>query len=187
MRNFRKIFLGLALTLSSHTLCASTSTSAITVQISAVDANGVNAVLGSILVSESKYGLVFTPMLKGLAPGLHGFHLHEHPSCGAGKKDGVPAAAMGAGGHYDPESSKKHGTPWGDGHRGDLPPLYVDALGQAQNAVLAPRLKMRDLNGRSLMLHAGADNYSDLPEVLGGGGARVACGVISSVAFNHKN
>ncbi len=168
-------------------LFASASASTITVQMSAVDASGVNAVLGSVTVSESKYGLVFTPMLKGLAPGLHGFHLHEYPSCGAGQKEGAPAAAMGAGGHYDPESSKKHGTPWGDGHRGDLPPLYVDNQGLAQHAVLAPRLKMRDLNGRSLMLHAGADNYSDLPQALGGGGARVACGVISPVALNPKN
>ena len=163
------------------------SADAITVQMSAVDASGVNAEIGAVVVSESKYGLVFTPMLEGLAPGLHGFHLHEHPNCGAGQKDGAPAAAMGAGGHYDPESSKKHGTPWGDGHRGDLPPLYVSAEGQAQHAVLAPRLKMRDLNGRSLMLHAGADNYADLPQALGGGGARVACGVISAVTSPRKS
>ena len=28
------------------------------------------------------------------------------------------------------------------------------------------------------MVHAGGDNYSDMPVPLGGGGARVACGVI---------
>ncbi len=128
------------------------------VTITAVDAKGVNAVLGTVVVSESKYGLVFTPMLKGLAPGLHGFHLHENPSCAAGEKDGAPAAAIAAGGHYDPQMSKKHGTPWGDGHLGDLPPLYVDAQGNAQQAVLAPRLKLSDLSGHSLMLHAGGDN-----------------------------
>jgi Cu-Zn family superoxide dismutase len=27
------------------------------------------------------------------------------------------------------------------------------------------------------MIHAGADNYSDKPEALGGGGDRIACGV----------
>ena len=183
MRNFQKTLSALVISLCTQAIHAE----AITVQITAVDASGVNAVLGAVVVTESKYGLVFTPTLEGLSPGLHGFHVHENPNCGAGEKDGVPAAAMGAGGHYDPESSKKHGTPWGDGHLGDLPPIYVDALGQAQHAVLAPRLKMRDLIGRSLMLHAGADNYADLPQVLGGGGARVACGVISTVALNHKN
>ncbi len=150
----------------------------IIVSISAVDAKGVNSPLGTVVVNESKYGLVFTPMLKGLAPGLHGFHLHENPSCAAGAKDGAPAAAMGAGAHYDPQMRKKHGTPWGDGHLGDLPPLYVDAQGLAQQAVLAPRLKLSDLSGRSLMLHAGGDNHADKPQPLGGGGARVACGVI---------
>ena len=150
------------------------------VAMSAVDAKGVNTVIGSVIITESRYGLVFTPMLKGLVPGSHGFHLHENPSCAAGDKDGVPAAAMGAGAHYDPKMSKKHGTPWGDGHLGDLPPLYVDSQGQAQQAVLAPRLKLSDLNGRSLMLHSGGDNHADMPQPLGGGGARVACGIIVS-------
>ncbi|MEW3177732.1 superoxide dismutase family protein, partial [Escherichia coli] len=31
---------------------------------------------------------------------------------------------------------------------------------------------------RSLMLHAGGDNHDDHPEPLGGGGARIACGII---------
>jgi len=44
--------------------------------------------------------------------------------------------------------------------------------------VLAPRLKLADLPGRSLMVHAGGDNHADHPAPLGGGGARVACGVI---------
>jgi Cu-Zn family superoxide dismutase len=42
---------------------------------------------------------------------------------------------------------------------------------------LAPRLKLSDLKGRALMVHMGGDNYSDKPQALGGGGARVACGV----------
>ncbi len=28
------------------------------------------------------------------------------------------------------------------------------------------------------MIHAGGDNCADLPEKVGGGGARIACGVI---------
>ena len=38
--------------------------------------------------------------------------------------------------------------------------------------------KLSDLSGRSLMIHAAGDNYSDDPKPLGGGGARIACGVI---------
>jgi Cu-Zn family superoxide dismutase len=87
-------------------------------------------------------------------------------------------AAGAAGGHYDPAATNVHGTPWGDGHLGDLPPLYVEANGAVNQAVLAPRLKLSDLQGRALMIHAGGDNHSDHPAALGGGGARVVCGVI---------
>jgi len=87
-------------------------------------------------------------------------------------------AGMAAGGHLDPAKTGKHLGPYGDGHLGDLPPLVVDADGTAMLPVLAPRLKVKDLKGRSIMIHAGGDNYSDQPKPLGGGGARVACGVI---------
>ena len=121
---------------------------------------------------------MFTPALKGLAPGVHGFHVHQNANCAPGLKDGVVAAAIAAGGHYDPDATNRHGTPWGDGHRGDLPSLYVDANGAATQPVLAPRLKPTDLEGRSLMVHAGGDNHADHPAPLGGGGARVACGIV---------
>jgi len=52
------------------------------------------------------------------------------------------------------------------------------AHGKATLAVLAPRLKAADIAGRSLMIHAGGDNYADHPAKLGGGGARVAFGVV---------
>ena len=143
-----------------------------------VDEKGVGALVGHIEVTPSKYGLVFTPNLKGVAPGTHGFHVHQNPSCDAAEQNGKMVAALGAGGHYDPENTKKHGTPWGDGHLGDLPALYANAEGIATQPVLAPRLKESDLAGRSLMLHAGGDNHADHPAPLGGGGARLVCGVI---------
>ena len=149
-----------------------------TVEMNAVNAKGVGKPLGQVVISESKYGLVFSPALAGLTPGLHGFHVHENPACGPGEKNGKTVPGLAAGGHYDPAGSKHHGTPWGDGHLGDLPSLYADPKGKAHTPVLAPRLKLADLKGRSLMIHAGGDNYSDKPAPLGGGGARVACGVI---------
>ena len=137
-----------------------------------------DAAKGVVVVSETPYGLVFTPSLTGIPTGLHGFHVHENGSCADGQKDGKKVAGLAAGGHYDPKGSKKHGLPWGDGHLGDLPALAVDADGKASNPVLAPRLKMADLKGRSLMVHVGGDNHSDHPEMLGGGGARLVCGPI---------
>jgi Cu-Zn family superoxide dismutase len=94
-------------------------------------------------------------------------------------KDGKPVPSLGAGGHYDPAKTGKHLGPYGEGHLGDLPPLVVDAQGKSTLPVLAPRLKIVDVKGRSLMVHAGGDNFSDQPEPLGGGGARIGCGVVN--------
>jgi superoxide dismutase, Cu-Zn family len=162
----------------SFMFCASNAMADTTVQMSMVDANSIGASIGQVSISESKYGVVFSPSLKGLTPGLHGFHLHQNPSCAPKEKDGKMVAALSAGGHYDPSDSKRHDAPWGDGHLGDLPTLFVDADGNANQPVLAPRLKMADIAGRSLMVHAGGDNHADHPAPLGGGGARIVCGVI---------
>lgn len=142
-----------------------------------VDEKGIGADIGTVAVSDSRYGLVLVPSLHGLPPGLHGFHVHQNPDCGAKEKDGKMIPALAAGGHLDPANTNRHGEPWGDGHLGDLPPVYVDASGNASQPVLAPRLKVADLAGRSLMIHAGGDNHADHPAPLGGGGPRVACGV----------
>lgn len=149
----------------------------IDVAMTLVDGKGLGAAIGNVVISESPHGLVFTPKLSGLTPGLHGFHVHQNPDCMPREQDGKMIPALAAGGHYDPGNSKKHGSPWSDGHLGDLPPVYVDANGNAAQPVLAPRLKMADLKGRALMIHVGGDNHADHPAALGGGGARMACGV----------
>lgn len=149
----------------------------VTVTMHRVDDTGVGAEVGQVIVSESRYGLVLTPALHGLPPGLHGFHLHQNPSCEPAVKDGKPMAAGAAGGHYDPDNAAAHGQSWGPGHLGDLPALVVDVAGNADEAVLAPRLKLADLKGRALVIHAGGDNHADQPRPLGGGGQRIACGV----------
>jgi Cu-Zn family superoxide dismutase len=132
-----------------------------------------------VALDDSAYGLVLTPALTGLAPGVHGFHVHEKGSCAPGPDaTGKAVAAGAAGGHLDPQGTKRHGLPWGDGHLGDLPALVVSADGSAAQPLLAPRLKAADVRGRALMVHAGGDNHADQPQPLGGGGARVACGVI---------
>ena len=160
-------------------LCSSYAFADIVVPMKIATDTGTGATIGQVTISESPYGLVFTPDLVGLPMGIHGFHIHQNPSCAAKEKDGKMVAALAAGGHFDPAKSNKHDTPWGVGHLGDLPPLMVDADGHANQPVLAPRLK--DLNmikGHALMIHLGGDNHSDYPLPLGGGGARLACGVI---------
>jgi len=42
-------------------------------------------------------------------------------------------------------------------------------------------MTLADIEGRALMIHAAGDNYSDTPAALGGGGARIVCGVVPSL------
>ncbi|GAB4483925.1 MAG: superoxide dismutase family protein [Thermodesulfovibrionales bacterium] len=148
------------------------------ITVNLVDEHGAGREIGTISASDSAYGLILTPRLADLSAGLHGFHVHDKPDCSHSMKDGKAVPGLAAGGHYDPANTGRHEGPYGNGHLGDLPPLYVAGDGKATLAVLAPRLKTADLKGRSLMIHAGGDNYSDTPVPLGGGGARVACGVV---------
>ncbi|RTL42166.1 MAG: superoxide dismutase [Cu-Zn] SodC2 [Burkholderiales bacterium] len=166
-------------TLALLAACGAATAAELTVNIATADKSGTGATVGTVRIVETPYGLAFYPSLQGLPPGLHGFHVHEKPSCAPGDNNGTPVPAGAAGGHLDPAGSKKHGEPWGDGHLGDLPPLYVAADGAATTPVLGPRLKLADVKNRALMVHAGGDNHADHPAPLGGGGARVACGVIS--------
>jgi Cu-Zn family superoxide dismutase len=94
------------------------------------------------------------------------------------EKDGKGMPAMAAGGHYDPEKTGKHLAPDMGGHLGDLPVLEVAADGSAKVTLRVKKAKAGDFKDRSLMIHAGGDNYSDDPAPLGGGGARIACGLI---------
>jgi len=151
------------------------------VDLSAVTADGVGAMLGALTLSDSAGGLKISYDLHGLPPGAHGLHVHANGTCAPGpNKDGKIIAAGAAGGHFDPMGKGKHLGPMGDGHMGDLPLISADATGAAKGELLAPHLmSISALRGHVVMLHAGGDNYSDDPAPLGGGGARIACGPIN--------
>ena len=91
-------------------------------------------------------------------------------------------AGQSAGAHYDPAATKAHKGPGGGGHAGDLPKLEVSDKGVAKDKLKVAGLKIEDVSGRALMIHEGGDNYADAPKPLGGGGARIACGVIPGTA-----
>ena len=155
------------------------SAAEVTVTMHAITADGVGAIIGTVAFQDTSKGLKIWPNLSGLAKGRHGFHIHENADCGAQEKDGKLVVGLAAGGHFDPGNAGKHEGPKGMGHLGDLPVLYADKEGRATRTSFAPRLKTSDLlEGRTIVIHAGGDNYLDQPAPLGGGGARVACGVV---------
>jgi Cu-Zn family superoxide dismutase len=149
-----------------------------TVTMTKIDAKGMGKDVGTIHFADMTGGLMISTDLKGLPRGKHGFHIHEKPDCGPGEKDGKMAAGMAAAGHLDPMKTGKHEGPTGMGHAGDMPVLTVDKKGVAKEELMAPHLKVADLVGHAVMIHEGGDNYSDKPKPLGGGGARIACGVV---------
>jgi len=114
--------------------------------------------------------IVFT---QGLAPGEHGFHIHEAGDCSSG--DG-----MSAGGHFNPHG-KPHGPPSNaERHAGDLPALNAGKDGRAKLDVAVDIITLRpgpaSIIGRGLIIHADPDDYKTQPA--GNSGARIACGVI---------
>ncbi|NKB47336.1 MAG: superoxide dismutase [Legionellales bacterium] len=159
------------LILGLNFLTAPAAHAQITVPMYKTSATGEQTTIGQVTLSDTEYGLLIEPQLTQLLPGLHGFHLHQHPNC--------DDHGMAAGGHFDPQQTGKHLGPYNaQGHLGDLPPLYTTCEGTANVPTLAPRLHEADVKGLALMIHAGGDNFSDTPEPLGGGGERIACGVI---------
>lgn len=133
-----------------------------------------NDVAGTITFTQNDGRVKVMARMSGLKPGLHGIHIHETGDCSA--PDG-----SSAGGHYNPGGSR-HGHPHGgEHHAGDLPMLDADANGNATmtTEVLGISLheKGNDIVGRSVIVHAGADDYVTQPA--GNSGPRVACGVIA--------
>ena len=151
--------------------------STIEVTINSINTEGIGESIGTISARDTDQGLVIIPELSGLSEGEHGFHLHAGDQCYPHTNaEGAYIAGLAAGGHWDPDQTDTHLGPFGNGHRGDLSRLVVDRDGNTNTSVVATRLKASDLRGRALVVHAGGDTYTDTPP-LGGGGARIACGV----------
>ncbi|MEN1970277.1 superoxide dismutase family protein [Lentibacillus sp. N15] len=132
--------------------------------------------IGTAVLSERPDGVNVKLKLEGLKPGLHGIHVHEHPSCkGPDFKS--------AGSHYNPEG-KEHGLMNPDGaHLGDMPNIKADGDGLVDAEIMIPEATLLDgknsllkANGTSLVIHEDQDDGVSQPS--GKSGARIACGVI---------
>ena len=132
-----------------------------------------NQAAGTVMFTPNGDRVRVLAKVSGLAPGLHGFHIHEKSDCSA------PDAAS-AGGHFNPTNTP-HGNPSsGVHHGGDMPMLEADASGNATLDVTLDTVTLRDgpnsIVGRSVVVHDDADDYKTQPA--GNSGARLACGSI---------
>ena len=112
---------------------------------------------------------------------FHGFHIHTVGSC-------VGPDFASAGGHWDPGGPHKHSE-----HAGDLPSVLIGPDGAAEMRFDTARLDVEalfDADGSAVILHAGRDNYANIPEnpygpltegtyKTGDAGSRYACGVVT--------
>lgn len=137
------------------------------------DASGRS--LGTLEVSQTSDGVMVAGTLRGLAPGVHGIHVHTVGRCD-------PAAFTSAGGHWNP-TAHMHGFDNPNGpHMGDLRNIVVndDSVVVIRNVSAGGTLRgatgLLDADGASVVVHAGPDDYRTDPA--GNSGARVACGVI---------
>ncbi len=128
-----------------------------------------NTVSGTVSFMEAGNRLRVVAEFSGMTPGAHGFHIHERGDCSA--PDG-----SSAGGHFNPHG-KHHGHPeTGEHHAGDLPLLVADSRGNAKLTAFVETLKLADIVGLSLIVHADPDDFRTQPA--GNSGPRQACGVI---------
>lgn len=120
-------------------------------------------VMRGVLVMAEVYNL---PHATGAcAWEVYGFHIHEGTSCTGNASD----AFADTNGHYNPQNCRH------PQHAGDLPPLFGNN-GYAWMAVLTDRFDIRDVMGRTVIVHQNPDDFTSQPS--GNAGPKIACGVI---------
>jgi Cu-Zn family superoxide dismutase len=123
---------------------------------------------------------------------FHGFHVHTTGVCTPAPSGATNVPFGSAGGHWNPTGAG-HGS-----HTGDLPSVLVQADGRAHQELDTDRFDVQELldaDGSAVILHAGRDNFANIPAAYSSGeppvpgpnaatlstgdaGGRYACGVV---------
>lgn len=127
---------------------------------------------GVVHFKETKEGVLLTakihnlPINSGKCGGrFFGFHIHEGASCTGNDQDEF----ANVGKHYNPNDCPH---PF---HLGDLPPL-IENKGYAYMSVLLNKFKIKDIIGKTIIIHDKPDDFTSQPS--GDSGTKIACGVI---------
>ena len=138
--------------------------------------NNVNMLFFKIIQGDA---VKVTGQIDGLAPGQHGFHIHQFGD----NTDGCTSA----GPHFNPDGCD-HGAPEdskGSRHAGDLGNVIADESGKAAIDITDNFISLTGDNsilGRTVVVHADIDDLGkgghELSLKTGNAGGRLACGII---------
>ncbi len=128
---------------------------------------------GQVLFYQTRGGVFVVANIFGLPydrgecmDRVFGFHIHEGSSCQEVEgNDPFPGTLS----HYNPAMCMH------PGHAGDLPPLFGNQ-GHAFLAVLTNRFQVKNIIGRTVVIHDHPDDFKTQPA--GDSGIKIACGVI---------
>ncbi len=130
--------------------------------------------MGMVTLTQGPNGVLVSADVAGLAPGVHGFHIHEVGSCSPD--------FSAAGDHFAVEGQEHGYMNDGGDHAGDMPNIYAHADGTARADVFNDAITLdsgkdnsiMDGDGTAIIIHEKGDSYG----ADAGAGGRVACGVI---------
>ena len=133
---------------------------------------GGSGVEGAITFVQKDGYVLIDAEISGLAPGKHGFHIHEYGDCH--DSDGTCA-----GGHFNPTGMPHGGPRDAMRHAGDLGNLTADKEGIADFEIKDKVIRLtgdHSILGRGIIIHADPDDFKTQPS--GNSGKRIACGAI---------
>ncbi|NNH75556.1 superoxide dismutase family protein [Nocardia uniformis] len=152
------------------------------------DSSGAS--IGTATFRSTGGHLEITVEAHGLKPGFHGMHIHQFGKC---EPNSVAPTGGPAGDFLSAGSHLQVGDQNARPMSGDLTSLEVRGDGNAKLVTTTDKVSLDDIKGKALMIHAGADNFGNIPSryshpggsgpdadtlATGDAGSRVACGVI---------
>jgi len=136
-------------------------------------------VKGTVIFKDTEKGCTISAIFSDMPPGDHGFHIHV-----AGDLRGT--GCHGACDHYHVGPPTSHGdkpSSKGPRHTGDLGNV---SMAQPKRRFFLENVKVADLYGRTLIVHADPDDLGlgphDDSKTTGHSGKRIACAIIGRVS-----
>ena len=134
--------------------------------------NDYKDISGTVRFYQRQSGVLVISQIFGLPKGtkkcdspILAFHIHSGTSCTGDTNDYFADSK----GHFNPNDCPH---PY---HAGDMPPLF-SCGGYAFSAFFTDRFTVKEIIGRTVIIHSGADDFTSQPA--GNPGVKIACGVI---------